>query len=316
MRKIKYLLSILLIIGFASFSSFLFTKDIAQAAASSGSQPLTLEVDHYKTLRISGASNISWRSSNSAVASVSGTGKVTGRTYGKATITASYSGRKQTYQVNVIYVRTEAILSSGKSTTLTVYGAKGTPVYSTADEEIATVSEQGKVTAKAPGTTTITTMVDGIVMDTRIVVMDLNTTNAVLELGGWSGSVKTLSVSNATGKIAWSSSNPLVATVSGTGKVTAKGYGSAIVTATVSGKKLTCKVTVLKISKKEFTLKLGETKKLKIYGTDNKVQWTSSKNSVAKVSANGTVSTVSTGKATITGYVDGRKISAVVTVTK
>lgn len=55
----------------------------------------------------------------------------------------------------------------------------------------------------------------------------------------------TLKVKNASGKkISWKSSNKKVATVSKKGKVTAKKAGSATITATVAGKKLTCKVKV------------------------------------------------------------------------
>ena len=55
----------------------------------------------------------------------------------------------------------------------------------------------------------------------------------------------TLKVKNASGKkISWKSSNKRVATVSKKGKVTTKKAGSATITATVAGKKLTCKVKV------------------------------------------------------------------------
>lgn len=56
-----------------------------------------------------------------------------------------------------------------------------------------------------------------------------------------------LSVTNATGKVNWSTSNKKVATVSSSGLVKAKKNGSATITATLSdGTKLTCKVSVKK----------------------------------------------------------------------
>lgn len=55
----------------------------------------------------------------------------------------------------------------------------------------------------------------------------------------------TLKVKNTGGKkVTWKSSNKKVATVSKKGKVTAKRAGSATITATVAGKKLTCKVKI------------------------------------------------------------------------
>lgn len=55
----------------------------------------------------------------------------------------------------------------------------------------------------------------------------------------------TLKVKNTGGKkVTWKSSNKKVATVSKKGKVSTKRAGSATITATVAGKKLTCKVKV------------------------------------------------------------------------
>lgn len=58
----------------------------------------------------------------------------------------------------------------------------------------------------------------------------------------------TLKISGTTKKVTWSSSNKKVATVNTKGKITAKDSGTAVITATVSGKKYTCKVTVKKTS--------------------------------------------------------------------
>lgn len=60
------------------------------------------------------------------------------------------------------------------------------------------------------------------------------------------GQKTTLKISGTTKKVTWSSSNKKVATVSTKGKITAKTAGTAVITATVSGKKYTCKVTVKK----------------------------------------------------------------------
>ena len=58
------------------------------------------------------------------------------------------------------------------------------------------------------------------------------------------GDIKTLIISVTTKKVTWSSSKKAVATVSSKGKVTARAAGNATITATVNGKKYTCKVTV------------------------------------------------------------------------
>ncbi len=64
------------------------------------------------------------------------------------------------------------------------------------------------------------------------------------------GKTFTLKVKNAgKAKVKWTSSNKKVATVSKTGKVTAKKAGKATITAKVGKKKLTCKVTVKGLTK-------------------------------------------------------------------
>jgi hypothetical protein len=58
------------------------------------------------------------------------------------------------------------------------------------------------------------------------------------------GKSVTLSIQNTTKTATWSSSNPKVAKVSKAGKVTAVKAGTAVITATISSKAYTCKVTV------------------------------------------------------------------------
>lgn len=58
------------------------------------------------------------------------------------------------------------------------------------------------------------------------------------------GQTKQLKLTGAKKAITWSSSKKSVATVSKNGKVTAKAAGTATITAKLSGKKYTCKVTV------------------------------------------------------------------------
>ncbi|MDF2538007.1 MAG: hypothetical protein K0S76_1028 [Herbinix sp.] len=65
-----------------------------------------------------------------------------------------------------------------------------------------------------------------------------------------------LTISGTTSKVSWSSSKKTVATVSTSGTVTAKAEGKTTITASVSGKKYTCSVTVVDSNKvvKEKTL--------------------------------------------------------------
>lgn len=128
------------------------------------------------------------------------------------------------------------------------------------DTGVATVNENGKVTAVGLGTTTITvTTTDGDFQDTCTVTVTapptvsvtsvtLDQTSLTLDVGGSDTLTATVEPDNATNKaVTWSSSNENVATVDQNGNVKAVGAGKATITATTadgSGKTATCEVTV------------------------------------------------------------------------
>lgn len=320
MKKIRIFFSILLIFSIAAFSPLLYTNDIHTVQAASTIQisdkSLTLALGHYKTLRIYGTTrSVSWRSSNNWIASVSGSGKVTAKAPGTVTITASVAGKKLTCKVTVIRINKYTLtMTPGNTSNLSIIGTNSEVAWTSIDEAVATVSSTGKVTAIAPGVASVTAFVDGKEITSKITVVDISHKSIVLELGGWSGYVKTLKINGTTSPVSWSSGNKSVATVASTGKVTAKGAGSTVITASINGIKFTCNVKVLKMSTKEFTLKAGETKKLKIYGTTGEITWHSNDTDTAVVSSDGTVTAKAVGDATITGFVDGRKVTSHVTV--
>jgi GH25 family lysozyme M1 (1,4-beta-N-acetylmuramidase) len=128
----------------------------------------------------------------------------------------------------------------------------------------------------------------------------------------------------------WSSSKRNVATVSKTGKITAKKLGTTTITAkTKNGKKDTIKIQVVTRSypiKKltistSLTMKVGQYKRPSIktspsaQKTTSNVKWSSSKTSVATVNQAGFIRAVSPGKATITAKAStGKKDKTALTV--
>lgn len=121
-----------------------------------------------------------------------------------------------------------------------------------------------------------------------------------------------LKVKGTSKKAKWTTSNKKVVAVNSKGKITAKKKGTAKITAKVSGKRYTCKVTVkqpvtsIALNKKTATLtKKGATVSLKATAkptnaNNRKVTWKSSNTKVAKVSSKGVVTAVANGTATIT----------------
>ncbi|MBQ2801849.1 MAG: Ig domain-containing protein [Lachnospiraceae bacterium] len=151
----------------------------------------------------------------------------------------------------------------------------------------------------------------------------LNKTKATLYVG----KSTQLKVKGTTKKVTWKSSNKKVATVTSKGKVTAKKKGKAIITAKVSGKKYTCKVTVkdialksISLNKTSVTLDMQDTYKLKVkYSPTNttvkkEVTWISSNTDVAIVDEWGEVYACNAGKTTITAKVGNKKAKCTVTV--
>ena len=208
-----------------------------------------------------------------SVATVDQNGKVTAKAVGSATITATAtdcSGVKATCQVTVIIPVTSITLSqmsanifqNGTLTlTATVLPTNATTKrlsWSSSNTNVATVDQNGKVTAKAAGVALITASAtdgSGVNASCRVTVnvpvssITLSQTSANIFQNGTLTLTATVLPSDASNKtLTWSSSNTNVATVDQNGKVTAKAVGSATIKATAtdgSGVSASCLVTVL-----------------------------------------------------------------------
>jgi GH25 family lysozyme M1 (1,4-beta-N-acetylmuramidase) len=121
----------------------------------------------------------------------------------------------------------------------------------------------------------------------------------------------TLTPANTTDSISFQSSDKSVASVSKTGKITAKATGTAVITATC-GSGVTTSITVkvkkaptkVKLSVSTKTLRVGKSYTTKVTFSSgafsNKLTFTSSKSSVASVSKAGKITAKKKGSATIT----------------
>jgi uncharacterized protein YjdB len=284
--------------------------------------------------------SVTWKSSNTAVATVTSAGKVKGVKAGKATITATSkeTGLKATCEVTVGYVKldqAEAVIEKGKTLTLTatVYPSSltdKTVTWESSDTKVATVSSAGKVKGVKAGTATITCTSKATGLKTTCTVtvgyVKLDKTEAVIEKGKTLTLKATVYPSALTDKgVTWKSSDTKIATVSTSGKVKGVKAGTATITCTskATGLKTTCTVTVgyVKLDKTEATLLKGNTLTLKatVYPSslsDKSVTWKSSNKAVATVTSAGKVTGVKAGTATITctSKATGLKATCKVTV--
>ena len=214
---------------------------------------------------------VEWKSSDTTIATVEETGKVTAVKAGDATITATADGAK-TAECQVIVepkiVPVESIqldettlkLTEGEARQLKATVAPDNATnqkvtWSSSRPEVATVDETGKVTAVKAGGVTITATADGKTAKCQVTTVEpvavtgvsLSPEAVQLAVGTTTTLKATVAPDNATNqKVTWSSSNPEVATVEGNGLITAKAIGQAeIEVKTAAGAKTAiCKIEV------------------------------------------------------------------------
>ena len=295
------------------------------------SRTLTLRATQEKGFREA----VTWTSSDPAVATVTRAGVVRAVAAGSATITATTpSGATAACKVTTeIGAKSVSVQSEGKTVYVGLAGLKLTAVVSPADTtdktvtwtssnpSVATVDENGLVTAHKAGSATITVKTKNGVTRRVAVYARIPTTGVKLdqtELTAFAGKAvrlrATVEPSNAYSKaVTWTSSNPAVATVNSYGSVTGKTTGTAIITATTAqGQTAQCTVHVqvgarsVTLSTESSTIYVGLTsaqltaKVLPEDTTDKTITWTSSNPAVATVDASGRVTPVSAGSVRIT----------------
>ena len=136
-------------------------------------------------------------------------------------------------------------LIKGQKKTLKLKGNRKKVKWSSTKKAVAAVSVKGVVTARKAGTTVIKAKVGTKTYSCKVIVEapKLNKTSITLK----EGSSCQLKMLGTRQKVKWSSSAKSVVTVSATGKVKAKQVKkdtSARITASVGGKKYSCKVLV------------------------------------------------------------------------
>lgn len=236
-------------------------------------------------------------------------------------------------------------LKPGATTTLIATvkpeGAKDKSLtWSSSDESIVTVDENGNVKALKEGKATITvTTKDGgykatvtiTVTKDDIAVTGVSFADKTLNLAtGSSLTLKpTISPSDATNKnVTWKSSNPNVAIVDQNGKVTGKKEGTVTITVTTNDGNHTATITIVVKDEPVTGVKINGSTTMYVNGSQtlkavitpnnasNKaVTWSSDNTKVATVDGNGKVTARGEGTATITVTTkDGNK-TAKITIT-
>ncbi|MCH5239615.1 MAG: Ig-like domain-containing protein [Muribaculaceae bacterium] len=287
-----------------------------------------------------------WASSNENVALVDNNGIITALKAGHSIITATCGTQIASCEVTVSDIPASSVsldftaltLKKGQSQQLsaTVLPANTTnPIvtWTSSNTTVATVSQDGKITALQAGTSTITATCGDVYGSCEVTVEEATPEEIILNYNLYTLKVEEkiqLQIVNpanvAATDVTWTSSASKVAEVSSTGEVTAVAVGEATITATYKGISATCTITVIATEAETITLNyteltLNKNEEYQLVATvypstvtDSTVKWISSNPEVATVDQDGIVKALSSGSTSISAVCGNAYAICVVTV--
>lgn len=292
------------------------------------------------TSNTSSNKKVKWTSSNTRVAQVSSSGKVTGKKVGSCTITATATdGSKKKASCKVTVVRQVTSIKLNKSYLTLVVGKNfqmkatikpsnatyKTPSWKSSNDAVAKITSTGLVRGIAAGSCDIiatakdnskksaSCYVEVIepIPASNILVADKN----MVMIRGESQTVSyTMVPSNSTDTVKFASGNKNIATVSSTGRVYARRAGATTITITTSsGKQIDIQLQVIGLNKTSITMEQYDTEVLYVDGATSGITWYSANPSVATV-VNGKVVGRKAGTTYIYAKIAGITLGCRVTV--
>lgn len=210
------------------------------------------------------------------------------------------------------------------------------PVWTSSAPAIVTVSPTGVATGVSAGSAIVSATIGGKTGTASVTVLSVSALNiapttAALVEGEFRDLTAMATLSNGTSSVraaTWTSSAPTVASVTGTGRVTALAVGTSTISASVAGVTASAAITVARraaavsLNVSARSLVSGESITLvpivkfsdSTVASGKTITWASSAPTVASVNSAGVVSAVGNGSTDITATVDGRTATAVIIV--
>ena len=213
------------------------------------------------------SAQVSWNSSNSAIATVDATGKVTAIAAGSTNITAALNGVTGTTSITVTAAaKTVAKVTVTPATASLAPGATqqytatatysdnsqanvtSTATWTSSNTAVATVNASGLATAASAGSASITAAVGSVSGTAALTVtspvtagqITVTPANASFDNGSTQQFTATEKMSDGTttdvtSSVTWTSSNTAVATINASGLATGAGHGTTTITAALNG---------------------------------------------------------------------------------
>lgn len=276
------------------------------------------------------SSKVDWASSKKDVATVSKKGVITGHSLGKAKITATYKGKKYTFtiQVSDTHLKFEektVTLGSATKQVLYTFDNEVIPnidlIWSSTDENIATVDENGLITAKAEGQATVLCQTAEDVYESIITVKAPTLKKSTIGVG----EIVKKNLYDVNGKkikkgVTWKSSDEAVVKVNSNGEITGVAEGKATLEAVYGECVSSATITVVDSSDRthlyftESDLTIGFVEDAQHLITDlgeeisnKKVKWKSDDSTIASISSNGKITAKDFGTTTLTASYKNKK---------
>lgn len=298
---------------------------------------------------------VAWRSLDPDIATIDANGLVTAVAEGRTTIEAAFGRFIASAELDVTPIPAASIdvqpdqpsilVNDTLRLTATVLAEDGSvldrqPAWSSSDGSVASVSESGLVTGLDDGVTYVVAALDGArdsalvrVSPRPIARIDVLPDRATLTIGEtlqFAAEVIADDGSLLDRTVTWATSDGNVASVSGTGLVTARAAGDVTISATAGDVTGTASIGVeplpivtIEIRPSSVQLEPGGTADLEAVGirqngeqvTGLNVTWRTANPAVATVSGSGTVTAVAAGSTQVFAAAQGVEGSATVTVT-
>ena len=175
----KLIITILCLVLVIVLVLFAFNKDDKIYYMSKDKLTLVVSDTDTLTLNDAVASQVSWESSDSKIASVSSSGLVKGVSQGIATITAKYQNKKYSCSVNVtpfeftVDEKVEVKFNEAVQINVEENSANG-PLFTSKDISIASVDENGTVKGLKAGETEILVKLNDAEKTVKVTVLDSN----------------------------------------------------------------------------------------------------------------------------------------------